>query len=406
MKRVVFLTDGAADHPVAAMHNHTPLELADLPHCHQIARLGCNGLFETIPPGLPNGSATANLGVMGYDAQALFGTREGRGVLEAASMGVSLRPDQLAMRVNLIQLDNDRIKNHSAGHITTPEARELIEFLDARLDLPGVKLYPGVSYRHLLVIEGGDDRVDCAPPHDNVGKSLTEVAPRAEHPEAQKTIEILNELVRQSRPLLAGHPVNAARRATGKGTADSLWPWAPGKKPVMPTYQDLYGISGAVISAVDLIRGIGVCAGLEKIEVEGATGLWDTNYEGKAEAAIEALRRHDFVYIHVEGPDEAGHDRNPWLKLKCLEWIDRRIMGPVMRHCEQMRYEMCYAVLCDHPTPVETGAHVSEPVPVSICGPHLKPDAVVRHDEKSVRSGSLGLIKGRHFMDLVMGVGA
>ncbi len=404
MKRVVFLIDGAADHPVPAMHGKTPLMLADLPHFNRIAREGACGTFETIPPGLPNGSATANLGVMGYDAKALFGGREGRGVLEAASIGVELRPGQIAMRVNVISLDGDRIRNHSAGHITTPEARELIEFLDKNLGIEGVKLHAGVSYRHLLILDGGDERLECAPPHDNVGGRVADLLPRAEAPEAEASARVLARVVERSRELLLDHPVNQARRAAEKCAADSLWPWAPGKKPQMPTYRELYGISGAAISAVDLIKGIAVYAGLEPIEVEGATGLWDTNYEGKAAAAMDALSRHDFVYIHVEGIDEAGHERNPWLKLKCLEWTDARIAGPLMRHAVQKGWDTTWAVLPDHFTPCNTGAHLAEPVPVAIYGPHIAPDRVERYDEDSVKMGSLGLLRGREFMDLVMGV--
>lgn len=403
MKSVVFLIDGAADEPVPAMHGKTPLELAHLPNFDSIAREGVTGLFETIPPGLPNGSATANLGVFGYSARELFGSREGRGVLEAAAMGVEIGPGQLAMRVNVIALENGCLKSHSAGHITTEEARELIEFLDANLNLPGVHLHTGISYRHLLLLDGGDERVECAPPHDHIGERVEDTLPRPEDPAAEETARRLRELVARSRELLAEHPVNQARRAAGKLAADSLWPWAPGTKPRMKTFQERYGVTGAAISAVDLIRGIGVYAGLEPIVVEGATGLWDTNYEGKAQAAMQALDRHDFVYIHVEGSDEAGHERNPWLKLKCLEWVDARIAGPVMRYCATSGYEATFAVTPDHPTPVRTGAHSSEPVPVAVCGPHIEPDVITKYSEAAAREGALGLLRGAEFMDLVMG---
>jgi len=403
MKRIVFLIDGAADHPVPAMHGKTPLQLAEIPHMDRIAREGAAGLFETIPPGLANGSATANLGVMGYDARALFGDREGRGVLEAASMGVDLALGQLAMRVNVIATLDGTIHSHSAGHITTDEVRELFLNLDEKIGLPGVRLYPGISYRNLVVIDDGDERIECFPPHDHVGARLDDLLPRAEAPDAKETADLLAELVHRSQPVLRDHPVNQRRRAAGKLTADSLWPWAPGTKPDMKTYKELYGVSGAVISAVDLIRGIGVYAGLEKIVVSCATGLWDTNYEGKAKAALEALRRHDFVYVHIEGPDEAGHEKNPWLKLKCLEWIDQRLMRPIMMHFDQTGEPVTYAVLPDHPTPCETGGHVTEPVPVAIWGPHLKKDAAPGYDEELVKLGSLGVLKGSGFMDRVMG---
>jgi 2,3-bisphosphoglycerate-independent phosphoglycerate mutase len=385
------------------MHGKTPLQLAEIPHMDRIARQGVAGLFETIPPGLANGSATANLGVMGYDARELFGDKEGRGVLEAASMGIELKPGQLAMRVNVISTDNGRIKNHSAGHITTEEVRELFAGLDEKIGLPGVRLYPGISYRNLIVVDGGDERLDCAPPHDNVGGRLDDLLPHPEVAEANPTAALLEEVVRRSQPILAEHPVNQRRRAAGKATADSLWPWAPGMKPKMKTYQEMYGVTGAVISSVDLIRGIGVYAGLETVIVPGATGLWDTNYEGKAEAAIEALKRLDFVYIHMEGPDEAGHEKQPWLKLKCLEWIDQRVVRTLMMRFDQTGEPVVYAVLPDHPTPCETGAHVTEPVPVAICGPGIQPDACTGYDEQQVKLGSLGVLKGRQFMDYVMG---
>ncbi len=402
MKRIVFLIDGASDHPIPAMHGKTPLMLADIPHIDRIARDGAAGLFEAIPPGLPNGSATANLGVFGYDARAIFGLKEGRGVLEAASMGVEIAPGQLAMRVNVIATDDGRIKPHSAGHITTEEVRELFDGLDRQIGVPGVHLYPGVSYRNLIVVDGGDERLECFPPHDHVGARLDDLLPRAETPDAEPTARLLADVVRRSQPVLAEHPVNKRRRAAGKLAADALWPWAPGSKPKMKTYRELYGVAGGVISAVDLIRGIGVYAGLETIPVEGATGLWDTNYEGKAQAAIRALQRLDFVYIHIEGPDEAGHEKQPWLKLKCLEWIDQRLIRPIMMHFDETGEPVTYAVLPDHPTPCESGAHVTEPVPVAICGPHIQRDRVQCYDEETVKLGSLGLLRGHQFMDLVM----
>jgi 2,3-bisphosphoglycerate-independent phosphoglycerate mutase len=402
VKRVIFLGDGMSDWPVESLGGKTPLQAARTPALDRIARQGRCGLFHTIQPGMPPGSATANLGVLGYDARALFGTREGRGVLEAASMGVEIGSDELAMRINLIALDGDRIRSHSAGHISTPEARELIEICNAELGLEGVRLHAGVSYRHLLVLENGSDAVDCAPPHDNVGKTLDEVAPKAESPEAEETARRLWRIVERSREILSDHPVNLQRATEGKQTATALWPWAPGRKPEMATFQERFGVSGAVVAAVDLYFGVGVLAGLEKIEVEGATGLYDTNYEGKADACLEALKRVDFVYLHVEASDEAGHERDVELKVKTIEYFDHRLVARVLEGLERDGVEAVVAVLPDHPTPVATGGHVVEPVPVAVWDPRLEADAVQAYDEESVKSGALGELRGAEFIELVM----
>ncbi|MCX7015768.1 MAG: cofactor-independent phosphoglycerate mutase [Candidatus Sumerlaeota bacterium] len=402
MKRVIFLGDGMSDWPVDSLGGRTPLQVADIPTLDLIARRGRCGIFHTIQEGMPSGSATANLGVLGYDAYALFGKREGRGVFEAASMGVELAPDDLAMRVNLIGLDGDRIRTHSAGHITSPEAAELIEFCNARLGVKGVKLYPGVSYRHLLVMRGGRDEVDCAPPHDYVGGRLDDLAPRAESPEAEATAATLRRVIARSREILPGHPVNQRRRAAGKIAAEALWPWAPGRKPEMATIPERFGVRGAVIAAVDLVFGVGVLAGLEPIHVEGATGLHDTNYEGKADACIEALKRLEFAFVHVEASDEAGHEKNAELKVKTIEAFDRRLVARVLDYLRRKRIEAVVAVLPDHPTPVATGAHVIEPVPVALWDPREARDSVQSYDEQSVRAGALVELRGDQFMKLLM----
>jgi len=402
MKRIIFLCDGAADWPVEFLGGKTPLQFAHTPNMDAIARNGRSGIFHTIEPGMPSGSATANLGVMGYDARALFGTREGRGVLEAASMGIDIAEDELAMRINTIGVDGDTIRTHSAGHISTPEARKLIDYCNHQLAIDGVRLYPGVSYRHLLVVKGGSDMVDCAPPHDHVGERLEDLKPRAESPEAEDTAALLWRIIERSREILPHHPVNEDRRAEGKIAADALWPWAPGRKPKMATFQERFGVSGAVIAAVDLVFGVGVLAGLEKVEVKGATGLHDTNYEGKAAACIEALKRVDFVFVHVEASDEAGHEKNAELKVKTIEYFDRRLVGPVLRHLEENRIEAVVAVLPDHPTPVATGAHVIEPVPVAIWDPREQPDSVQTYDEAAARTGALGEMHGAEFIEKVM----
>jgi 2,3-bisphosphoglycerate-independent phosphoglycerate mutase len=403
MKRIIFLGDGMSDWPVESLGGKTPLQVANTPALDRIAREGQCGTLETIKPGMPSGSATANLGVLGYDAYAMFGMNEGRGVLEAASMGVEIGPDDLAMRINVIGLDGERIKTHSAGHITTPEARELIEFCNDNLGIEGVRLYPGVSYRHLLVLPGGADDIECFPPHDHVGEPLADLLPQAKSAAANETVETLKRIIAKSREILPDHPVNQRRKAEGKVVAESLWPWAPGKKPEMATFQERFGVTGAVISAVDLIHGVGVLGGLEKIEVEGATGLYDTNYEGKAQACIDALSRVDFVFVHVEASDEAGHEKDVELKIKTIEYFDQRLVNRVLEHLDRENIEAIVAVLPDHPTPVKTGAHVIEPVPVAIRDPRVEPDSVAAYDEESVRAGALGELKGDEFINRVMG---
>jgi len=408
MKTVIILGDGMSDHPVKALDGKTPLMVAKKPHIDRIAREGRTGLFASIPKGLPNGSAVANLSVLGYDPAVCF---SGRGTLEAASMGVDLAADDVAMRCNLLCIAEDgTIKNHSAGHISTEESHQLIADLDGELggsagDRP-VKFHPGVSFRHLLVMTGGwaSAAFDCAPPHDHVGEHESKLMPKATDPSGESAVERLHELYHAARILLSNHPVNQARIARGQDPANAMWVWSPGKRPTMQTFQELYGKSGAVISAVDLVQGLGVYAGMEKIIVPGATGLHDTNYEGKAQAALEAIERHDMVYVHVEATDEAGHERNLELKIKCIEYLDDRITRPILEGLEARGIEATVSVLPDHPTPVETGAHASDPVPVAIWTPGVEADGVDRYDEEAVKGGSLGLLEGDRFFRMALGV--
>lgn len=408
MKSLIILGDGMSDHPVKALDGKTPLMVANKPHLDRIARNGVCGLFKSIPDGLPNGSAVANLSVLGYDPRVCF---SGRGTLEAASMGVDLGVDDIAMRCNLLCIDEEgKIKNHSAGHISTEESHQLIAALDRELgggqgDRPA-KFHPGVSFRHLLVLPGGwaTADFDCAPPHDHVGEREVDLMPTALNEGAADTVDRLIQIHRAARELLEKHPVNRARRERGLDPANAMWVWSPGKRPTMQTFAQLYGKTGAVISAVDLVQGLGVYAGLEKIIVPGATGLHDTNYEGKAQAALDALERHDFVYVHVEATDEAGHERNLELKIRCIEYLDDRIARPILAGIEARRIEATVAVLPDHPTPVETGAHASDPVPVAVWGPLVEADAVEQYDEEAVTSGTLGLLEGDRLLRMVLGV--
>jgi 2,3-bisphosphoglycerate-independent phosphoglycerate mutase len=399
MKYVIFLGDGMADYPVPELDGKTPLMVAKKPAMDWIAREGRTGLFQTIAPEMLTGSAIANLSVLGYNATELFQGTEGRGVLEAASLGIDLDDNDLALRVNLICIEDGKIRSHSAGHITDEEAHALMHDAISYFKDWNLRLYPGLSYRHVLVVPNGEFRLDCSPPHDHVGTPWRELAIRPMTPEGKDTADLLNRLIEASQPFLEDHPVNRKRRAAGKQAANSLWPWAPGKKPHMKTLQERFGVSGAVIAAVDLIKGLAIYAGMNPIAVEGATGLFNTNFEGKADAALKALEEVDFVYIHVEAADEAGHEKNLALKIQCIEDLDRRLIQRVLDGLEKKGWESTVAVLPDHPTPVGYGNHTREPVPVAIRSPRVKGDSVTAYDEESVKSGSLGLMTGSQFIE-------
>lgn len=401
MKHIIILGDGMADWPVEQLGNRTLLQHAHTPNMDRLARNGRCGCLTTVPEGFHPGSEVANMSVLGYDLNRVY---EGRGVLEAASMGVDLQSGDMAMRCNLVCIEGDLLKNHSAGHITTAEAAELIEYLQAHLGNDRVHFYTGVQYRHLLVVRGGDKRVRCTPPHDVPLKPFRPLLVQAETPEAQDTADLLNTLILQSQQLLAAHPLNRRRTAEGKDPANSIWPWSPGYRPQMEPLSERFPQvkRGAVISAVDLIRGIGRYAGLRNIEVEGATGLYDTNYEGKAAAALDALRTDDFVYLHVEASDEAGHEGDVSLKIKTIENLDSRIVGPVSEAVQHWDEPVAIAVLPDHPTPCKLRTHTAEPVPFLIYRPGIEPDEVQTYDEAACRAGSYGHLKGNEFINAFM----
>ena len=390
-----------ADEPIAALGDRTPLQAADTPAMDWIAGAGRTGQLYTVPPGYEPGSEVAHLSLLGYDLQKVF---EGRGSLEAASMGVPVEEEEMALRCNLICISGDVIKNHSAGHISDAEAHELIDYLQRELGSESVHFFPGVSYRHLLKIKRGDKHLRCTPPHDVPGTPFRSVLPKALKPEAEETARLLNDLILRSQELLAQHPVNLKRVAEGKDPANSIWPWSPGYRPAMETLQQKYGIGrGAVISAVDLIRGIGVYAGLEPIMVEGATGLYDTNYEGKARAAIDALQGdYDFVFLHVEASDEAGHEGDYELKVKTIEALDHRICQPIIDATLQMQEPVTIALLPDHPTPCRIRTHSSAPVPFAIFRPGQRPDRVPRFDEEVARYGMYGTMSRDEFIKALL----
>ena len=397
MKYIIILGDGMADEPIGSLGGRTPLQAACKPSIDRVAALGRSGMLATVPAGFAPGSEIANLSVLGYDLPKVF---EGRGSLEAASMGVRIEDGEMAMRCNLLTIEQGRIKNHSAGHITSEEAAELIVFLQKELGGGDANFFPGVSYRHLLKLKGGDKRIATTPPHDVPGTPYRDVLVRALVPEAEATAVRINELVERSQELLKDHPVNRARVAAGKEPANSIWPWSPGYRPQMETLMQRYGIgSGVVISAVDLIKGIGVYAGLESIDVEGATGLYNTNYEGKAQAAIEALRTHDFVFLHIEASDEAGHEGDVALKMKTIEYLDRRIVKPILDAVSTWNEPVSIAILPDHPTPCALRTHTSKPIPFTIYRTNEPGDEVQAFDEFAARKGSYGDLSGDQFME-------
>lgn len=396
MKSIIILGDGMADEPIEALGGKTPMQYADTPYMDKLAEMGVTGRMKTVADGFHPGSEVANMAVLGYDLPTVY---EGRGVLEAASIGYDLKPGEMAMRYNLICVEGDILKNHSSGHITTEEADELIRFLNEKLGSDRIHFYTGMSYRHLLVVKGGDKRLDCTPPHDVPLHPFRPLMIKPEVPEAQETADLLNNLILQSQEILKDHPVNLRRIAAGKDPANSIWPWSPGYRPAMQTMQEMYGFKqGSVISAVDLIRGIGVYAGLEVIDVEGATGLYDTNYEGKAHAALEALKTNDFVYLHVEACDEAGHEGDVDLKIRTIENLDKRAIGILFEELQKWDEPVAIAVLPDHPTPCAIRTHTNTPVPFLIYKPGQEPDSVTRFDEFSVLEGKYGILEKDEFI--------
>ena len=386
----------------------------------QLAKEGRCGRLITVPEGFPPGSEVANTAILGYDLNKVY---EGRGPLEAASIGYEMADDDFAIRCNIITLQDGKIITHNGGNLETQDADVLIKYLNEKLAKPineregceRVKFITGIQYRHLLVIKGGNKHIVCAPPHDHpneewrpllVKPDATENMDSAKRLSPQETANLINELILKSQDLLAQHPFNVERAKHGERQANSIWPWSGGYRPSMETLMQQYPQvkSGTVISAVDLIRGIGHYAGLKIVEVEGATGLADTNYEGKAQAAIEALKTDDFVFVHVEASDEAGHDGDLELKLKTIEYLDQRLIAPIYKEVSTWDEPVCIAVLPDHLTPVEMRIHVGQPVPFLIWHRGIEPDSVQQYDEVSCVTGSYGLLKLNEFMQTLMSI--
>ena len=401
MKHIIILGDGMADWPSASLGNRTLLQVSHTPNMDKLAQMGRTGQLITVAEGFHPGSEVANMSVMGYDLPKVY---EGRGPLEAASIGVELQPGDMAMRCNIVCIEGEILKNHSAGHITTEEADVLVKYLQEHLGDERVQFHTGVQYRHLLVIKGGDKHLDCTPPHDVPLHPFRPLMVKAETPEAQETADLLNDLILKSQELLKNHPLNLNRMAEGKDPANSIWPWSPGYRLQMEPLSAMYPSikKGSVISAVDLINGIGVYAGLRRISVEGATGLYDTNYENKVSAALEALKTDDLVYLHIEASDEAGHEGNFDLKRLTIENLDKRAVGPIYEAVKDWDEPVAIAVLPDHPTPCELRTHTAEPVPFLIYYPGIEPDKVQTFDEMACKEGIYGVMKENEFMNEFM----
>lgn len=400
-----------ADKPVASLGGKTPLQYASTPYMDTLARMGKTGRLVTIPEGYMPGSEVANTAILGYDLDEVY---EGRGPLEAASIGYEMEPLDMAIRCNIISTRDGKIITHNGGNLETADAAQLVDYLNDKLGSEKVRFVKGIQYRHILIIKGGSKHIVCAPPHDHPNEDWHTLLVKPEagwenvredgRMTATETAALLNDLIVASEEMLYCHPINAERRTRGALLANLIWPWSGGYRPAMQTLKQQYPQiqSGSVISAVDLIQGIGKYAGLDVVKVKGATGLADTNYEGKAAAAIETLRNQDFVFVHVEASDEAGHDGDVDLKVKTIEYLDSRIVKPVYEEVKNWNEPVCIAVLPDHFTPVEQRIHVGEPVPFLIYYPGIESDSVDRYDEESCVLGDFGMIRLNEFMQTLM----
>lgn len=396
-KNIVFLPDGMADEPIDTLGGLTPLQAVDTPGMDRIAREGRCGTLRTLPDNFPTSSDVANMSVLGCDLQREYC---GRAVLEAMAQELPLKPDDVALRCNLISRDaNGRLLDFAGGHLPQPDAEALVAILNRHLANEQVRFYPGVSYRCLLVLSGGfHTALDCEKPDDHAGGLIAEHLPRARLPEADATVARLRDLMRRASRILEDAEPNRRAQAAGRPPANGIWLWSPGRAGRLQPFRERTGASGAVISAVDVIRGLGRGLDMEIIHVPGATGYIDTNYEGKAAAAVEAIRRVDFVYLHVEAIDEVSHAQDLKLKLRTIADFDRRIVQPVMRACGP---EIGYVVLPDHPVPVRLGKHTRTPVPVAWRDPKAPPDSVQTFDEFAVQQGALGGLAGADLMRLL-----
>lgn len=401
MKHLIIIGDGMADWHIPSLSGKTILEYAYTPYMDKLAKEGCNGILQTIPSGLPSGSDVANLSILGYNPYEVF---EGRGPFEAIGLGINLQADDLILRCNLVSIDNDILKSHSADYITTEEAGILIHYLQEHLGNEYVIFYTGKQYRHLLIIKGGNKYIDCTPPHDIISKSFYDFLPHTKVPNAKKTVRLIHDLVLQSQSVLNNHQLNKQRKRAGKLPANSIWPWGGGYLPRIKPFNNMFPQvkSGAIITAVDLIRGIGHSIGLQPIEVCGATGNYKTNYENKVIATLDSLQDNDFVYLHIEAIDEAGHEGDIVLKQKTIEDLDKRVIGPIYEAIKTWQTSVAIAVLPDHATPCESRSHTTDPVPFLIWHKGITPDRVQKFDETSAYNGIYGIMKEDEFINEFM----
>ena len=402
MKYLLVVGDGMADYPLPELGNKTPLQVAYKPNIDSITAKGRSGLIKTVPDECTPGSDTAICSVLGYDPRIYC---PGRGPLEAPARGIKLSENDSAYRCNIITEKDNEILDYSAGHITTAEAAQLIDTVREAFGKPRkIEFYAGLDYRHFLILRDfpNPELIECTPPHDAAGLKISQILPKAKSAEVEKEAKMLRELILGSRDVLRAHPVNIAREKAGKRPGNLIWPWGGGKKPSMQTLKEKYDLRSAVVAAVDLVKGIGSYAGMEIINVPGATGLADTNYEGKADAVLKAFEHNDLVFVHVEAPDEAGHVKDYKLKVKTIEDLDKRLLGRILKG---MNEPFAVAILPDHPTPIKIGTHSRDPVPFSIASPSLKPDGVKIFDEFSVQKGEFGLVKDDYLISLLIAAG-
>lgn len=392
MKYIILVGDGMADYPLEELGGKTPLQVARKPNMDWIAAHGRSGLLRTIPKGMDTGSDVAIMSILGYDPSRYH---RGRGPLEAAGMDVDLGEKDVAFRCNLITEENGVVADYSADHITTEESRGLISTMEKNYGHLG-EFYVGVSYRHLFVMRNapkGSEKLKTMPAHDIVGEKISDHLIK---PKNDKAAKILNDMVLNSKQVLSDHPINLARIKKGKKPANMIWLWGQGKKPNVRPLSEKYGVKGAIVSAVNVIKGLGACIGMTRLDVPGATGYYDTNYENKAKYALKALKSHDLVLVHVEAPDEAGHVGDLERKIEAIENIDSRLLGKMM---DKLKGEYAIAVMADHPTPIKIRAHASDPAPFAVYSTNDEKDGVEHFDEFSVRKGSFGLLVGHKFMD-------
>lgn len=399
MKYVVVVGDGMADYPIQELGNKTPLQAANKPNMDAIAAKGRNGLLKTVPDDLKPGSDVAILSVLGFSPKQYY---TGRGAFEAVARGIQLKDNDVAFRCNLITEKDGILADYSAGHIISKDAMQLIAAVKKACEKPGkIEFYSGLDYRHFLIMRNSPTslQVECTPPHDAIGAEISTILPKAKTAKAEKTANALREAICKSKEILEEHPVNVTRRKNCVNPGNMIWPWGGGEKPHIPAFKEKYGLKAAVISAVDLVKGIAIYTGMKVIEVPGATGREDTNYEGKAEYTLKALKDNDLVFVHVEAPDEASHVKDYKLKVRTIEDLDKKVIGGILEGLEE---PYAIAVLPDHPTPIRIGTHTREPVPFAVQSPYIEADEVEKFDEFSAENGGFGLVEQKGVVKLMV----